>query len=64
MEISYTKYKKALETLEVLLSKIDDNTPKESPEMINLIIASNIIEAYEEEHYPIGDDENNSSSPG
>ena len=57
MNITHKSYEKALQTIERLIN-IAHDSKSESPEFIELIEASDIVEAYETEHYPIGDDIN------
>jgi HTH-type transcriptional regulator/antitoxin HigA len=52
--VTDTEYAKATIRLEELINLVDDNTPKTSPLEIELIKVSNLIEAYEEVHFPIG----------
>ena len=51
---NYQEYVKASIRLEELIDLVDDNTPKSDPLAIEFINVSNIIEAYEEIHFPIG----------
>ena len=39
--------------IEELLPLVDDNTPKDDKNLIELDLLSGLIEEYEEEHYPI-----------
>lgn len=48
------QYKAAEARMEELLSLVDDATPINDPNYIELKKVSEIIEAYEMEHYPIG----------
>ncbi|MCD6544690.1 MAG: XRE family transcriptional regulator [Flavobacteriaceae bacterium] len=52
--INHQEYVKASIRLEELIYLVDDNTPKSDPLAIEFINVSNIIEAYEEIHFPIG----------
>lgn len=52
--ITATEYAKANIRLEELINLVDENTPKTSPLVIELIKVSDLIEAYEEVHFPIG----------
>ena len=52
--ISQKQYVKANLRLEELLKKVNDDTPKSSPILHELIEVSDIIESYEEIHFPIG----------
>nr|WP_319400891.1 hypothetical protein [uncultured Carboxylicivirga sp.] len=53
-EITKEEYENAKIRLEELLPITKDVNPEEDPLVAELIIVSDIIEAYEEEHYPIG----------
>ena len=46
-------YEKARERMEILLKVVDDSTPTDHPDYIELNEVSNIIEAYETEHYKV-----------
>ncbi|NYJ28067.1 type II toxin-antitoxin system HigA family antitoxin [Allomuricauda sp. ARW1Y1] len=52
--ISHKQYVEANLRLEELLKEVDNNTPKDSPLSKELIEVSDIIEQYEEIHFPIG----------
>lgn len=52
--ITHQAYIHANFRLEELINLVDDSTPENDPLAIELIEASNIIEAYEEIHHPIG----------
>lgn len=52
--VTATEYAKANIRLEELINLVDENTPKTSPSVIELIEVSDLIEAYEEVHFPIG----------
>lgn len=52
--ITHEAYVKANIRLEQLLDIVDDSTPKTDPLAIELMEVADIIEAYEEKHYPIG----------
>jgi HTH-type transcriptional regulator / antitoxin HigA len=47
-------YKEAETRIEELLPLVDENTPKNDPNLIKLQKVSEIVESYELEHYPIG----------
>ncbi|MBD5242316.1 MAG: helix-turn-helix domain-containing protein [Bacteroides sp.] len=49
------QYMGALKRVEDLMLKLSDDTPKEDPEMIELVLLGNLVADYEEEHYPIGE---------
>jgi HTH-type transcriptional regulator / antitoxin HigA len=52
--ITEKMYREAEARIEELLPLADDNTPKNDPNLIELNKASEIVEAYEQEHFPIG----------
>ncbi len=52
--ISHKQYVKANLRLEELLKEVDNNTPEDSPSSKELIEVSDIIEQYEEIHFPMG----------
>ncbi len=52
--ISHKQYVEANLRLEELLKEVDDNTPEDSPLSKELIEVSDIIEQYEEIHFPMG----------
>lgn len=52
--ITHKQYAKANLRLEELIKLVDDNTSWENPLSKELIEVSNIIEQYEEIHFPIG----------
>ncbi len=56
MEIHEQEYEDALHRIEELLPLVTDQTPTSDPNAIELVKASNIVEAYEKEHYPIATD--------
>jgi HTH-type transcriptional regulator/antitoxin HigA len=53
-KISETGYKQASIRIEKLLPLVDNNTPIDDPDLIELKRVSEIVENYELEHYPIG----------
>lgn len=53
MDISKKQYEYALERIEQLLPLVDDNTPISDRNAVELTIVSDIVEAYEKEHFPI-----------
>lgn len=53
MQIYKQEYEDALHRIEELLPLVTDQTPASDPNAIELVKASNIVEAYEKEHYPI-----------
>ncbi|MGO3184388.1 MAG: helix-turn-helix domain-containing protein [Aequorivita sp.] len=52
--VTHKAYVKANIHLEKLLQKVGNDTPEDAPLMIELLKVSDIIEQYEEAHYPIG----------
>ena len=53
MEITKEMYEYALARIEDLLPLTDDSTPLDDPNMIELLIYSDVVERYERIHYPI-----------
>ena len=53
MEITKQQYEYALDRIEQLLPLVTDETPDYDRNAIELTIVSNVVEAYEKEHYPI-----------
>ena len=54
MNISEEQYKYALERIEVLLPLVDDNTPANDKQAIELCMLADLVMAYETKHFPIG----------
>ena len=52
--ISHKQYVEAILRLEELLKEVDNNTSEDSPMSKELIEVSDIIEQYEEIHFPMG----------
>ncbi|MBI9067058.1 MAG: helix-turn-helix domain-containing protein [Salinivirgaceae bacterium] len=52
--INHEEYVHASLIVEELIDKVDDSLGEKDPNMKKLIEASDIVEAYENEHYPIG----------
>lgn len=52
--ITHRQYLEANIRLEELLKEISNDTPENSPQMIDLLKVSDIIEKYEEIHFPMG----------
>nr|WP_321520909.1 helix-turn-helix domain-containing protein [uncultured Macellibacteroides sp.] len=46
-------YKATMERIEELLPLVDDNTPLDNKNLIELELLSNLVADYEDEHYPI-----------
>lgn len=53
MEITKEKYDYAQGRIDTLLPMISENTPMDDPLMIELLIVTDIVEAYEKEYHPI-----------
>ena len=54
VKVTKEQYEYALSRIEELLPLVDDNTPSNSKEAIELTMMSNAVIEYEKEHYPIG----------
>lgn len=52
--ITKEQYELALTRVEELLPVVDDNTPANNKDAVELSLMSDIVIAYEKEHYPIG----------
>ena len=52
--ITKEQYEFALARVEELLPVVDDNTPSNDRNAVELTMMSDVIIAYEKEHYPIG----------
>ena len=52
-EITKTQYEFALQRIEDLLPLVNDSTPRDNPDCIELELMSDIVEEYEKEYYPI-----------
>lgn len=52
-EITKERYEYALQRIEVLLPLVGEDTPLDDPNSIELDIVSEIVEQYEQEHYPV-----------
>ena len=52
-KITKEQYEFALERVEELLPLVDDNTPVNDKKAVELTLMSDIVIAYEKEHYPI-----------
>lgn len=48
-----TQYDWAMKRIDQLLEVVDDNTPVDDPNNIELDLISKLVEEYEDEHYPI-----------
>lgn len=51
--VSKEQYEFALIRIEELLPLVNDNTPANDKNAVELSVISNIVIAYEKEHYPI-----------
>ena len=52
-KVSKEQYEFALARVEELLPLVDDNTPANDKNAVELTVMSDIVIAYEKEHYPI-----------
>lgn len=52
MEITKEMYEYASARIEELLPLTDDNTPLDDQNMIQILIYSDVVERYEDIHYP------------
>lgn len=52
-EIRREKYLEALDRVEKLLPLVDDNTPADDKNVIELMTMAEIVIAFEKKHYPI-----------
>jgi hypothetical protein len=48
-----TQYNAIMKRIDQLLEVVDDNTPKDNPDYIELMLLTDLVESYEDEHYPI-----------
>ena len=48
------RYEAAVKRIDALLEIVDDSTPRNDPNYIELMDLSDFVENYEEKHYPIG----------
>lgn len=53
-KITKEQYEFALARIEELLPLVDDNTPANDRNAIELSVMSEVVIAYEKRHYPIG----------
>ena len=49
-----TQYEWAVARVEELLPLVDDNTPLDDPNCIELVLLSNLVADYSDEHFAIG----------
>ena len=54
MEITKEQYEYALNRIEELLPLVTDSTPANDKNAVELTLVSDVVEAYETIHYPIG----------
>ena len=52
-KVTKEQYEFALTRVEELLPLVDDNTPSNDKNAVELMVMSDIVLAYENEHYPI-----------
>lgn len=50
-----TQYEWAEKRVEELLPLVNDNTPEDDPNYIELVLLSNLVSDYSEEHYALGE---------
>ena len=48
-----TQYNAIIKRIDQLLEVVDDNTSEDNPEYIELMLLTDLVESYEDEHYPI-----------
>lgn len=53
-KITETEYIKATSRIEELLKIVNDEMPEDNPNLQELIVLSDLVESYENDHYPIG----------
>lgn len=53
MKITEKEYEAALKRIDELLQLVTDDTPDVDPNLIELLKISDIVEKYEDVHYPI-----------
>ena len=47
------QYNSAMERINQLLKEVNDNTPEDDVRSVELVLLSNLVADYEDEHYPI-----------
>lgn len=57
MKLTEKEYEAALKRIDELLPLVSDDTPEDNPNLIELLKVSDIVKEYEDEHYPIPDNE-------
>lgn len=55
MKTTEEEYEAALKRIDELLPLVNDDTPDSDPNLIELLRVSDIVEEYEDEHYPMPD---------
>lgn len=55
MKITVEEDEAALKQIDKLLALVTDDTPDDTPNLIELLKVSDIVEEYENKHYPIPD---------
>ena len=48
------QYNTAMVRINQLLKEVDDNTPEDDVRSVELVLLSNLVADYEDEHYPVG----------
>ena len=48
-----TQYNAIMKRIDQLLEMVNDNTPEDNPEYIELMLLTDLVESYEDEQYPI-----------
>ena len=51
--VTENQYNAAMERVEELLKIVDDNTPADNKDSVELVLLSSLVADYEDEHYPI-----------
>ena len=47
------QYNAIMKRIDQLLEVVDDNNTEDNPEYIELMLLTDLVESYEDEHYPI-----------
>lgn len=63
MHISQLQYEYALQKIEELLPLVQETTPATAPSAIELTIFSEVVIAYEKEHYPLSPPDPSGTGP-
>ena len=48
-----TQYNAIMKRIDQLLEVVDDNTPEDNPDYIELMLLTDLVESYADENYPI-----------